>query len=113
MDNESNVLISNQKQIRKANQLLLAMTESFSENNIIQAKSIYNQILNTSTNDNAMSTVTARKMLRLLNVLENYLVGAHRNNKADIHNVADVLYYNRFYFARIISASLKILYLSY
>lgn len=98
MDNESNVLISNQKQIRKANQLLLAMTESFSENNIIQAKSIYNQILNTSTNDNAMSTVTARKMLRLLNVLENYLVGAHRNNKADIHNVADVLYYNRFYF---------------
>ena len=44
MDNESNVLISNQKQIRKANQLLLAMTESFSENNIIQAKSIYNQI---------------------------------------------------------------------
>ena len=98
MDNESNVLVSNQKQIREANEVLLSKTEGFSEGNIIQAKSIYKRVLSSSTNDNAMSTVTARKMLRLLEVLENYLVGAHRNNKADIHNVADVLYYNRFYF---------------
>ena len=98
VESESNVLVSNQKQIRKANRLLLEMTETFSENNIVQAKSIYERILSSSTNDNATSTITAQKMLRLLAVLENYLVGAHRNNKADIHNVADVLYYNRFYF---------------
>jgi TPR repeat protein len=98
MENESNVIVSSQKQIREANKLLLAKTEAFSETNINHAKSIYKRILGSSTNDNAMSAVTARKMLRLLEVLENYLPGAHRNNKADIASVADVLFYNKFYF---------------
>ena len=40
MDNESNVLVSNQKQIREANEVLLSKTEGCSEGNIIQAKSI-------------------------------------------------------------------------
>ena len=98
MGNEVNVTTSNYKQIKEANRLLLAKSEDFSENNIIQAKSIYERIVSLSDNDNSMSTVTARKMFRLLEVLENFLGGAHRNNKADIHNVADALYYNRFYF---------------
>ena len=98
MENESNVLASSQKQIREANKLLLAKTEAFSESNIDRAKSIYKRILSSSTSDNTMSTVTARKMLRLLEVLESFLPGAHRNNKTDIQNVADALLYNKFYF---------------
>ena len=98
MGNEVNVTTSNYNQIKDASRLLLAKSEDFSENNIIQAKSIYERIVSLSDNDNSMSTVTARKMFRLLEVLENFLGGAHRNNKADIHNVADALYYNRFYF---------------
>ena len=98
MENEINVTTSNYKQIKEANRLLLAKSEDFAENNMTQAKSIYKRIVNLGDNDNSMSTITARKMLRLLGVLENYLGSAHRNNKADIHNVADALYYNRFFF---------------
>ncbi len=98
MDNENNVTASNYMKIRKANRLLLDKSEMFSESNIMKAKSIYKHIVSLGENDTSVGTVTARKMLRLLEVLEHFLPGAHLNNKADIHNVADVLYYNRFYF---------------
>ena len=98
MENEINVTTSNYKQIKEANRLLLAKSEDFAENNMTQAKSIYKRIVNLGDNDNSMSTITARKMLRLTGVLESFLDNAHRNNKADIQNVADVLFYNRFYF---------------
>ena len=41
MGNEVNVTTSNYNQIKDASRLLLAKSEDFSENNIIQAKSIY------------------------------------------------------------------------
>ncbi len=100
MAKELGVTISNYKQeLKKANRLLLAKSDDFSDSNIDRAKSIYKQILSLGINDSEKSTVTVRKMLRLLEVLEPFLVGAHRNNKADIQNVADVLYYNKFYFS--------------
>ena len=99
MLNENNVTISNYKQeLKTANKLLLAKSDAFSERNIDQAKSVYKQILSLGMDVNAMSIATAKKMLRLLEVLEKFLVSAHRNNKADIQSVADILYYNKFYF---------------